>query len=452
MTEPASIRTMNPGAMWGRTGQKPSTFFATAAGPHGVETNAAIPLKWGSTQTIYLSDGLGQNNNAAIFPTMVQGICAQLDLWRTSDKYRNKRFADAIDVWDGQNDTPAYIAFCKKRVPGLTEGTIMNDAFWMGAQGLAFLKAQAWHEAGKEYPATDADFAEAQRRVFAASPPAQPAPAIIPATTLSAPGTILQYVMAHGAISYGMRGTIVGLVQGALLRDGRELVPDRDFGGITRDAVRKFQTDHGLQPRGFVGPKTAAALDAIRVTPSKSIIVPMPSVLKIAPWLTQMRAMNGLHEGAGGVDNPVIVAWPREIADKYPDLGGDVLWYKHDSVPWCGLACGISATRAGEKPPKGLLGAGNWASFGQNLGLEHRTPGAIFVYERTGGHHVTMYESEDDTNYYCRGGNQTDQICVTHIPKSRAVVAVRWGTHMPIPTTGPKHGATPNSQPAVSEA
>ena len=164
--ESASIRTKNPGAMWGRTGQKPTTFFETAAGPHGVETNAPIPLKWGSIQTIYLSDGLGQDNNIAIFPTWVQGICAQLDLWRSSDKYRNKHFADAIAIWSGGNEVPSYIDFCKKRVPGLAENTVMNDAFWQSPSGIEFLKAQAWHEAGKEYPAPDADWIEAQKRVF----------------------------------------------------------------------------------------------------------------------------------------------------------------------------------------------------------------------------------------------------------------------------------------------
>lgn len=164
---PAAIRTKNPGAMWGRVGHKPDTFFATSAGPHGVETNAPIPLKWGSTKTIYLSDGLGQNNNIAIFDTWVQGICAQFDLWRTSPKYKNKRFADAIHIWDGGNNTPSYIAYVKERVSGMTENTIMDDAFWRGPMAIPFLKAQAHHEAGVAIPAPDSDYVEAQRRVFA---------------------------------------------------------------------------------------------------------------------------------------------------------------------------------------------------------------------------------------------------------------------------------------------
>jgi len=165
--EPASIRCKNPGAMWGRVGRKPEVFFETTVGPHGVATNAPIPLKWGSTKTIYLSDGLGQDNNIAIFDTWVQGICAQLDLWRTSPKYRNKRFAEAIRVWSGGNNVASYISYVKTLVPGMDENTIMNDAFWKGPMGLAFLKAQAGHEAGKKYPAPEADWIEAQRKVFA---------------------------------------------------------------------------------------------------------------------------------------------------------------------------------------------------------------------------------------------------------------------------------------------
>ena len=142
--EPASIRYKNPGAMWGN----------------------ALAKKWGSTGTVTLNDGLGQGNNIAVFPTYVQGICAQLDLWRTSPNYKNKRFADAIAIWSGHNNVPSYIAYVKARVPGITENTIMNDDFWKGPMGIAFLKAQAGHEAGKPYPAPDADWIEAQRRVF----------------------------------------------------------------------------------------------------------------------------------------------------------------------------------------------------------------------------------------------------------------------------------------------
>lgn len=172
--------------MWGRVGKKPTDFFPTPQGPHGCVTNAPIPLKWGSTRTIYLSDGLGQDNNIAIFDTWVQGICAQLDLWRTSPKYRNKRFADAIKTWSGGNNVPSYIAYVKARVPGMNEDTVMNDAFWKGPMGIGFLKAQAGHEAGERYPAPDADWIEAQRRVFKAVNAGKTAGAVVAAGTATA--------------------------------------------------------------------------------------------------------------------------------------------------------------------------------------------------------------------------------------------------------------------------
>lgn len=147
--EPAAIRHKNPGAMW--------------PGP--------IATKWGSTKWVYLNDGTGQGGNGkgnkiATFDNWVDGICAQLDLWRSSPRYRNKRFADAIAIWSGGNNVPAYIRYVKTRIPEMDENTIMNDAFWRGPLGIKFLQVQAGHEAGKKIPATDAEYREAQRRVF----------------------------------------------------------------------------------------------------------------------------------------------------------------------------------------------------------------------------------------------------------------------------------------------
>jgi hypothetical protein len=143
--EPASIRYKNPGAMWG---------------------GSALAKKWGANRTVGLNDGLGQGNNIAVFPTMVKGAAAQIDLWHTSKLYHNKRLQDAIHTWSGGNYVSSYLAFLMKRVPGLTPDTIIDDAFLNSGQGLAMMKAQAWHEAGKPYPMTDAEWREAQALVF----------------------------------------------------------------------------------------------------------------------------------------------------------------------------------------------------------------------------------------------------------------------------------------------
>jgi hypothetical protein len=149
--EPASIRYKNPGAMWGN----------------------ALAIKWGAAKkAVTLNDGKGQGNNIAVFPTFLQGICAQMDLWRTSKNYRNKRFADAISIWSGHNSVEQYIAFVCKRVPGMTRNTLMDDAFWRSDMAIGFLKAQAGHEAGKVYPAPPEDWIAAQKRVLSGVPTA----------------------------------------------------------------------------------------------------------------------------------------------------------------------------------------------------------------------------------------------------------------------------------------
>lgn len=156
MREPASIRYKNPGAMWG----------------------SALAIKWGAAKkAVSLNDGTGQGNNIAVFPTYVHGICAQLDLWRSSPRYRNKRFSEAIRTWSGGNHVESYIKFVLDRVPGMERNTIMDEAFWRGPMAIPFLKAQAWHEAGQRYPAPDADWIEAHKIVIGGlGTPPKPAP------------------------------------------------------------------------------------------------------------------------------------------------------------------------------------------------------------------------------------------------------------------------------------
>lgn len=257
--EPAAIRYKNPGAMWGRAGKRPS-------GGKVVATNAPIPLKWGSTQTVYLSDGTGQGNNIAVFDTWVQGISAQLDLWRTSPRYRNKRFADAIHTWSGGNNVPSYIAYLKKRVPGLTEETIMNDAFWRSSAGIAFLKAQAAHEAGKKIPAPNQDWIEAQRIVFAGAPPKTKAAPVAPSPSIeTAPAPV-------AVQRPGIFGTIWNLIRGkdaavetktAKVRPGLHPEGDPSLWDQQDLLSSKGYTEVG-QPDGLMGPKTINAIRAFR--------------------------------------------------------------------------------------------------------------------------------------------------------------------------------------------
>lgn len=230
--EPASIRFKNPGAMWG----------------------SPLAIKWGaSPRAVVLNDGKGQGNNIAVFPTYVQGICAQLDLWRTGKYYRNKTFGEAITKWSGGNEVPSYIRFVEARVPGITVNTVMNDSFWNGPMGIPFLKAQAWHEAGKQYPAPDADWVEARRRVMGGI---APEPEEMTLTTV--------------------------WLQKSLNTLGAKIEVDGIPGPQTRASIKLFQDAVGLEADGLVGPATLDALNKA-LAAGKVLIHPQVPEIKLPP-------------------------------------------------------------------------------------------------------------------------------------------------------------------------
>lgn len=148
-------------------------------------------------------------------------------------------------------------------------------------------------------------------------------------------------------------------------------------------------------------------------------------------WLAVMRAMTGIVETPGDADNPKIIAMRDAIARAYPDMAEYCAEYTHDSVPWCGLTVAYCMTKAGIRPVFGptdtdkFLWAQAWddPSFGTKL--EQPVPGCVVVMTRSGGGHVTLYESTSGSNYICRGGNQGDAINTSSYPKS-SVIALVW--------------------------
>lgn len=151
MTIPASIRSNNPGAMWGK--------------------GNPIASKWGSTKTESLADGLGQGNNIAHFPTMVQGAAAQFDLW--NQHYTKMTLKAAITKWSGGNWSQPYADFLTKNT-GLTMDTVINSTILASTSGLKLMEYQARWEAGQPYPMTEAEWQSAQALVFGKSSPTQP--------------------------------------------------------------------------------------------------------------------------------------------------------------------------------------------------------------------------------------------------------------------------------------
>lgn len=129
---------------------------------------------------------------------------------------------------------------------------------------------------------------------------------------------------------------------------------------------------------------------------------------EIAPrMLLEMLALYGTLEAPGAADNPVIMAWAKEAG---------VAGYTHDSVPWCGLTMALAAKRADYTPPENPPWALNWMNFGH--AAQRPMLGDVMVKERDGGGHVTMYVGEDADCYHCLGGNQSDSVNITRIPRA----------------------------------
>lgn len=112
------------------------------------------------------------------------------------------------------------------------------------------------------------------------------------------------------------------------------------------------------------------------------------------------------------------------------------LWYPGDDVPWCGLfmAHCIASALPDEPLPANPLGARSWLK----LGVAHEPSlGAVLVFwrgRRDGWQgHVGFYAGEDSGAFHVLGGNQSNQVNIARIAKSR-LIGARW------PRTAPQLG------------
>lgn len=115
----------------------------------------------------------------------------------------------------------------------------------------------------------------------------------------------------------------------------------------------------------------------------------------------------GTKEKEGPGNNPVILAWAKEIGIRY----------EADSIPWCGLFMATVAHRAKEPLPKIPLRAASWGSWG--VAVTPPCLGDVLVFSRKGGGHVGLYVAEDYAYYHVLGGNQGDAVSITRIEKGR---------------------------------
>ena len=116
----------------------------------------------------------------------------------------------------------------------------------------------------------------------------------------------------------------------------------------------------------------------------------------------------GTREIIGKNHNPIILSWAIELGLKA---------YTNDEIYWCGLFIAYCAHKAGVQVVDSPLWALNWAKYGTKVD----TPmlGDVLTFKRDGGGHVGLYVGEDRTHYHVLGGNQSNQVNVMRIAKSR---------------------------------
>jgi uncharacterized protein (TIGR02594 family) len=116
--------------------------------------------------------------------------------------------------------------------------------------------------------------------------------------------------------------------------------------------------------------------------------------------------------------NPNIMKWAAEVGVKS--------WYLDDSVPWCGLFIGVVAKRCDyEFPASKLLSSLAWQAWGEAVSKDGAELGYVMIFTRGRGMgHVALYVGEDKDCFHVLGGNQSNAVTITRMPKSR-LVAVR---------------------------
>jgi hypothetical protein len=145
-------------------------------------------------------------------------------------------------------------------------------------------------------------------------------------------------------------------------------------------------------------------------------------------WLLEMRAITGLSEKPGEADEPKIMAMADFIGSTFPDMSSYCNGYKHDSVPWCGLAEAYCMAKAGIRPPFGgtdtdRFWARAWADDPNFPKLSKPKLGCVVVITRDGGGTSRLTKSDAGSSIKCRGGNSTPSM--SNHPKSSVIAYVR---------------------------
>lgn len=125
----------------------------------------------------------------------------------------------------------------------------------------------------------------------------------------------------------------------------------------------------------------------------------------------------GTQEVVGKGSNKTIISWRDELNKNEIWISG----FSDDDIPWCGLFVAYVTFKAGKQPVKDPLWALNWSKFGDKS--PEPSLGDILSFKRPSGGHVGFYIAEDSSCYHVLGGNQSNNVTITRIEKTRLVAA-----------------------------
>lgn len=181
---------------------------------------------------------------------------------------------------------------------------------------------------------------------------------------------------------------------------------DGIFGRRTRNALIAFQKASHLKPTGMADADTVALL---RVSAQPVKPAPSKSLPDEFPWMAIGLRKKGLREGTDAL---------RTFLKSDGKTLGDPA-----KLPWCGdfaETC-IATALPNEILPVNPYFARNWAKWGTPSTPSY---GDVLVFERGPKNgHVGFYYAEDKTHFHVLGGNQSNQISVARVAKSRLLAS-----------------------------
>lgn len=184
---------------------------------------------------------------------------------------------------------------------------------------------------------------------------------------------------------------------------------DGDMGPRTESAIMAFKRSVGLKLRPRVGPQTWDLLHQSSLDLGE----------KELPWMVEARKAMNLHEV---YDNAALRRW---LASDGHALGDPA------KFPWCGdyVETALRLGLPNEPVPSNPYWALNWQKWGVSTAP---TYGCVVSIKRDGGGHVAFLVGQDQTRYYCLGGNQSNKSGVAPIEKRRFTPeSFRWPATFP---------------------